>query len=94
MRTAIVQGEDAVVVPDYQDRAALALGDDHPLLPQLVEAGDAHEAIVAADQRLHDVNSPCALVQTATAHRAAQVHTALRHGDASLPPLTHGSSRN
>ena len=63
MRTAIVQGENPVVVPDYKDRAALALGDDHPLRPQLFEAGDAYEAIVRADHRgmiksLHDVESP------------------------------------
>ena len=47
VRTAIVESKNPVVVPDHQDRAALALDHDHPLRPQLVEAGDAHEALVA-----------------------------------------------
>ncbi len=47
VRAAIVESEHAVAVPDHQDRAAFALDHDHSLRPQLVEARDAHEALVA-----------------------------------------------
>ena len=62
VRTAIVERVDPIVVADHQDRAALALDHHHPLRPQLVEAGDTHEPLVAVGRRgtienLHSVES-------------------------------------
>ena len=62
VRTAVVEGVDAIVVADHQDRAALALDHHHPLRPQLVEAGDTHQWLVAVARRgtienLHSVES-------------------------------------
>jgi hypothetical protein len=62
VRTAVVEGVDAIVVADHQDRAAIALDHHHPFRLQLVEAGDPHEPLVRVGRRgtienLHNVVS-------------------------------------
>jgi hypothetical protein len=51
VRAAIVERVDPIVMPDDQDRTALALDHHHPLRPELVEAGDPHVSLIAVGRR-------------------------------------------